>query len=277
MKKIKMFAVVLATVIGLAMIPDANAVTAKAEEPVTYSVKYFAESEEWRCKANEPFDSENDLGREMYYLYQDIKDGDIVVVYNDSGSNILLDLGDVHLSNLTMYTGCQWSMVKVGSVDNFYGTAGSSCSITGNVTNAYVYLNALSNFNNDVQNLTQYYDPYDGVDGPNIGCNGIVGQFTSRAYSEEKIFYTLYEAKGLLVLDGVLQEGCSYSYEPVAPSANASSTNASSANTTTAASSSSTSEYDDVPKTGQSSVYLWLLGTAVACFAGSWLLRKTSH
>ena len=177
-----------------------------------------------------------------------------------------------------MYVGCQWSMVKVGSVDNFYGTAGSSCSITGNITNAYVYLNALSNFNNNVQKLTQYYDPYDGVDGPNIGCNGIVGQFTSSAYSEEATFYTIYEVKGLLVLDGVLQEGCSYSYEPVASSTNTPSKNASSTNKTPAASSSSsTSEYDDVPKTGQSNVYLWLLGTAVACFAGSWLLRKTSH
>lgn len=278
MKKIKMFAAVLATVMGLTMIPDTNAVTAKAEGPTTYSVKCVngGDNLTWRFQANTSTYDDSGFGRELYYMLNALKDGDVVVVYNNEEKAPLLDLGDVHLGSLTI-TESKFTMVKVGSVDNFYATQGSSSSITGTITNASVYLNALANFNNDVQNLTQYYDHYDGVDGPDIGCGGKVTQFTTHAYSEKRSLYTLYEVTGLNVKDGVVQEGCSYSLEPVATSAKSPAANSSSSKSPAGSSSSNSSEYDDVPKTGQSNVYLWLLGAAAACFAVSGLLRKTSH
>ena len=279
MKKIKMFAAVLAAVLGLAMIPDANAVTAKAEEPVTYSVKCVNDGDSltWRFQANTSTYDDNGFGRELYYLLSTLKDGDVVVIYNNEEKAPLLDLGDIRLGSLTITEG-QFTMVKVGSADNFYANRGSNSSITGTITNASVYLTALANFNNDVQNLTQYFDPSVDENGPTIGCGGKVTQFTTRDYSNNNIVYTIYEVKGLNVRDGVVQEGCSYSSEPVAASGNSSATNSSSSNSSAASSSSSnSSEYDDVPKTGQNIIYLWLLGAAAACFVGSGLLRKASH
>lgn len=273
-----MFVAVLTAAMGLAILPEAHAVTAEAAEPVTYHVKYSADDGDWLYQSNTSIYDDDADSKEVQYLLGELKDGDVVVVYNDTVCDTPLNLGNVHLSNLTMYSNCQWSMVKVGSVDVFYANKGSNCSITGNITNAYVYLNVLCNFNNNVQNLTQYYDSYDGVDGPNIGCDGKVGQFTSRAYSDESIYYTYYEVTGLYVENGVLQDGCRYSLEPVATSTSSPAASSSSSNSSAASSSSSSgSEYDDVPKTGQNNIYLWLLGTAMACFVGSGLLRKASH
>lgn len=277
-----MFVATLTATIGLAMLPNAHAVTAEAAEPATYHVKYSADNEGWVYQFNTSvFDDEVESYDVYYLLTYQLKDGDVVIVYNDSGSNTPLNLGNVHLSNLTVNTDCKWSMVTVGSVDNFYANAGSNCSITGNITNAHVFLNALANFNNDVQNLTQYYyyDNNGGIKGPTIGCGGKVTHFTSRPHEGDGAVYHLYEVTSLSIIEGIVQYGTGYSYEPIAAPANSSATSSTPSPTPAAGSSSSNSsdEYDDVPRTGQNNVYLWLLGAAAACFVGSGLLRKTSH
>lgn len=273
MKKIKTFAAVLAAVLGLSMIPAANA---EAAEPVNYCVKYDTEKGDWLFQDNTSVYNDEINGREMYYMLNNLKDGDIVTVSNDAGDAPLLDLGGVRLGSLTITSG-QFTMVKVGSADNFYANRGSSSSITGTITNAYVYYNALTNFNSNVKILNVYYERNNESDAPTVGCNQTVEQLNLRSLNEPNWIYDSFynfAVNSLSIKNGVLltEEGY-YSRDPVALS-----TNATTANTKgTGSSSSSKSQYDDVPKTGQNNVYLWLLGTAAACFAGSGLLRKASH
>lgn len=275
MKKIKMFAAVLATVLGLSMIPAVNVVTAEAAEPATYYVKYNVEKGDWLFQDNTSTSAYNDdaAGREMYYLLNNMKDGDVVVVSNDTGGAPLLDLGDVHLGSLTITNG-QFTMVKVGSVDNFFANNGSYSSITGKITNAYVYLNTITNFNSEVKLLSLYYDRDNPDNAPTIGCDKKVEQVNFCSDSEDWTYDKIYDVTALSIENGVLltSEG-NYSREPVTTSTGTPAKNSSA----TGSSASNNSEYDDVPRTGQNNVYPWLLGAAAACFVGSGLLRKTSH
>lgn len=288
MKRIKMFVAVLTAAMGLAMVPDVHTVTAEAAEPVTYSVKYVKNGDtyEWLSQANSSAYDDSVSGRVMYYLLNDLKDGDMVVVYNNVENAPLLDLGDIHLGSLTIADD-QFTMVKVGSADNFYANQGSSSSITGTITNAFVYYNALCNFNSDVKILNVYYERDEENNAPNIGCSQKVEQVNFRSLSEpDWIYYSLYNfaADTLSIRNGILQTAeTNYSREPIAPSTNTTSTNTTSTNTTSTntpaagSSSSSNSEYDDVPRTGQNNIYLWLLAAAAACFVGSGLLKRASR
>lgn len=273
MKKIKMFAVLLVTVIGLTIIPDANTMTAEAAEPITYAVKYIVDGDkgQWLFQTATNYYDEDSIGAELHSLLYYLKDGDIVVVYNDVENAPLLDLGNVRLGNLTIVS-YQFSMVKVGSVDDFHANPGSRSSITASITNAHVYYNALCNFNNDVKILNVYYDEDDEDNAPTIGCAQKVDQLNFRSFKEpahiSESFYN-FETNSLHIVDGELQtDESKYSREPVATSTPSS---------TTGSTSSNSSEYDDVPRTGQNNVYLWLLGAAAACFICSGLLNKASR
>lgn len=275
MKKIKMFAAVSATVIGLAMIPNANALTAKADEPVTYYVTYNEEEGDWFSQASTTEYDEGDLGMPLDDLRHNLKNGDVVVVFNTSENASYLDMGNVHLSNLTIYNNSSWAMIKAGSIDSFFANDGSSSSITGTITNAYVYFNAVCSFHSNINVLSLYYDENDMDNAPNIGSSQKVGQVNfCSPYESDGIYYSIYNVTALSIENGeLLTEDYNYSREPVAASAGTTSTNTA----TTGSSSSNSSEYDEVPKTGQNNVYLWLLGIAAACFVGSGMLRKASH
>lgn len=275
MKKIKMLAVLLVTVIGLTMIPEANVMTAEAAKPLTYSVKYIKDGDngEWLFQADTNYYNEDAVGAELNALLYHLNEGDTVVVYNDVGDAPLLDLGSIHLSNLTI-VGHQFSMVKFGSVDDFHANPGSSSSITGAITNAHVYSDAFCNLNNDIKILNVYSDE---SNAPTIGCVQKVEQLNYRSIKEpNQILDSLYnfEAGSFYMLNGVLlTEEDKFSREPVATSTTSSKTSS----TTGSTSSNSRNEYDAVPKTGQNNAYLWLLGAAAACFISSGLLRKFSR
>lgn len=190
---IKAFVSMLAAVAMLVLLPDAGAMKASAAEPVTYAVKYVEGNQDWRYQVGSTFD-EGKYHREIYYLLQSLKEGDLVVVYNDSASVAKpLDLGQTHLNNLTVAGNKSIVIIHAGDVDNCYMLAGASGIINANVNNAYVYDNTLCNFNKDVKELTVYY----GGSKPatTLGCSGTVEHLRGTHMNNGGTYWNLYSFK----------------------------------------------------------------------------------
>ena len=215
MKKIKTFVTMVTAIALLFLIPGATSLTVSAAEPTTYAVKYLPSERAWRYQANTSTFNEDTFHRELYYLYQDLKDGDLVVVYYDSGDAPILNLGDVHLSNLTVVQSSSISVIYTGGIDDCYLLAGTACAVNGDVTNAHVYDSALCNFNGNVKNLNIYA----GNDmTSSIGCGGTVEHL--HATSSSRTYYNLFNFKAgtLSILNGTLQTAAEdYRTTPAAP------------------------------------------------------------
>lgn len=254
----------LVAVVMLTVLPQVNTLTANAEEPTTYSVKYVSAEQGWRYQYNTSEYDDGKHGDLIVTLRQNLKDGDLVVIYNDLGTSDTLDLGSVRLSNLT-YANTQWSIVRVGSVQDCYVLRGSAGTINCDVTNAYVYDPVVFNFNGNVEELI--VDSKDAVQS-NVGCEGTVGHL--RVHSSSPFEFYDFAAGALLFDGGVFKPQGSFA----TPEEHAANIATLSANKNTATSS---DEYDDVPKTGQSNLYLWLLFASVICFAGSRALKRSAE
>lgn len=252
MKKIKKLATLLLAA-AIALIPAmSNVMTANATEPVTYCVRYVAEIDEWRFQTG----SWEDGGyhRELYYLEQDIKDGDILLV---EGNAKHLDLNvNATLSNLTFKQAD--AAVTAKSVDNVYVIFGSYCATNGDVTNAYVYDSSVCNFNNNVTNL-EVISTVSGLTS-SVAVLGKVDHF--KGYDSEKVHYDLYNfAPNTFYMEtGTLKtDAANYSAAPQA------STNTAPAPSTSTGTTTSSGEYDDVPKTGEWNPTWMLLTAAAVC------------
>lgn len=275
MKRIQKIAAVLAAVAMLVLLPEASAFPAFAEEPVTYAVKYVSEETGWLYQPNTSTYDDSVNGHSIDNLLKVIKDGDLVVIYNDLGANKYLDLGNVKLSNLTYVEGAKWSMVFAGSVQDCYVLGGSTGTVNCDVENAYVYDTVVFNFNGNVKEMTVY--AADKVQS-SIGCEGTVGHLYGSCTTMNRTFFDLYDfaAGALFIQDGILTPKGSYkSAEEHAAELAAAPTAAPPAPENTPAPAPS-DEYDDVPKTGQSNLYLWLLFASVVCFVGSRALKRSS-
>lgn len=269
MKKIKVFAATLAVIAATALLPEINALTAHAEEPTTYYMTYDSDAGEWRYEISED-GNETGYTRELYYYYQNAKDGDIVVVKNTDESAPQLDLGTIRLSNVTILFDSAFTMIKAGSIDDFFALFRTGSSITAPIVNAHVSDPALVNFNSNVQNIIVTVT--ENEPDFTIGCAGTVGSL--QVNLSDNTGYTLYNfAAGTLeVRDGALktdEEHYSRTPSASAPAAPA---------TPAAPSSSGTSsdEYDAVPKTGDANPIMWLLCAAAVCMAASFGLKKAS-
>ncbi|MCM1304857.1 MAG: hypothetical protein NC305_11430 [Lachnospiraceae bacterium] len=272
MKRLNAFKKILALTVSalmLAVLPNANALTVSAEEPATYYVLY--KDDGWFYQPGSIWDDTRpDLTREVYYMNEMIKDGDIVIVGNGARNNALTI--NAHLSNLTIAnTSDIIAVVSVsGGIDNCYFLDNTRASVSGDVFNGYVYDTATANFNNNVANLYSYDDVRDG--GPTIAVHGTVTYFTSEdgwdgnpPYGNDFAANTFAMEKGNLTTDPIY-----YSRDGVSPAT---------ANTTAAtpqpAPSSSSNEYDKVPKTGETSPIIWLSLIAVSCSGASLLLKRS--
>lgn len=231
-----------------------STMTAKAEEnPVTYFLKYVDAEQDWRFQIGAWDDNYN--GRELYYLHEGIKDGDLIVI--DGTQDLLLNV-DVRLSNLTIVNGV--SVVSAKSIDDFYLLNNSTAAITGNITNAYIYNYGVANLNSNVTNLYLASEAtYDDPDATVV----VVGTVAYvKGYDAERAWYEYYDFKPNTFHShrgNVITASENFSTTPSAPAA----TPAPSAPSTSAG------ELDDVPKTGDFSVSpLWFLGIAVACMLG---------
>lgn len=279
MKRLRKFVSLLAAVAVCVLLPGVNALTASAEEegPVTYYVKFVEGNSEWRYQLGSAW-NDNAGHRELYYLLQDIRDGDLVVVEGNSALNLNLP---VRLSNLTINHAATVA-ISAKSIDDCYVLRDSAAAINGDVTNAYVYENARCTFNNNVGTL-QVLDS-SGLHAT-VTCAGtvdhLIGKDNLQTYYD---YYSFAEGK-LDIKDGPVKTDAAY-YSTTAP-AEASQTQATQNETSqaeavqeqapqadTTPAETSSNEYDDVPKTGESNLIFWLLGISALCFAGSCYLKK---
>lgn len=252
-----------------------------AEEPVTYCVKYVAENNEWRFQVGSAW-VDGGYHRELYYLKQDIKDGDLLVVEGNADT-LHLEL-DVRLSNLTFNHGN--GVVTAKGIDACYVLRDSQAAVNGDITNAYVYDNAVCTFNNNVDYL-EVTGSY-GVSA-NLSVGGTVAHV--KGILDERVFYDIYNVSAgkLYVENGALKTDAQYYSttpqentavaaagtpetveEPAAPAAETAAIGVPAASV-------SEDEYDDVPKTGESNLIFWLLGIASVSLVGSFCLRKSSR
>lgn len=273
MKKINFLAAVMA--VALVLLPlGINTIEASAEEPTTFAVQYVEEKGEWRFLSGDPSFDVDAYHRELYYMYQQMKDGDIVVVYNHTdGSVPELDLGDKRISNLTVVCTASFVVINCGQVDEFYTLANTAVSINSpGITKADVYDNTVCNFNCNVGTLNFYIT--DEIDS-SVGSSGTVGHLYGYSLTEDRVYYDFYDFKAdtLRIYDGGFQTPSDYySTTPTAATPTPAPATSSSSGSTT-----SGSDYDDVPKTGESSLAMWLLLAAAICAGGHYIIGKKAQ
>lgn len=188
-QKMRKFVTLLAVAAMLIGLPGLSPLRASAAGPVTYAVKYLPDKREWHYQSNTSTFDDKATHRELYYLRQELKAGDVVVVYNDSDSAASLDLGSVQLSNLTVARSKAVNVIYSGTIDNCYLLDGASCAINADITNANIYDNVICNFNKNVKELNLY--PLDKMTG-NINCLGTVDHLYVASRSTGRIYQSLY-------------------------------------------------------------------------------------
>lgn len=268
MKKLKKLIALFTAALFCILPLISQPLTAQASTPTTYYLRYIGS--EWRFLPNVTSWDENGFHRELYYMHQDIKDGDIIIIDGPEPLNLGVN---VSLSNLTILNSTL-AIVQAKSYDEVYVSNGSSAAINGNVNKSIVFDGCAVNFNNDIQDLRvegnssvnvlgnakniTVYDPADPV--AYIECNGTVEHV--KAINNSYTYYDLYSfAKGTLKIENGSMMTDAANYSKTAPAVA----------TTPAAPSQkpAAGELDDVPKTGNTAVSpVWFLGLAVVCLMG---------
>lgn len=278
MKKLKKL-IVLFTAALFCLLPIiSQPLTAQASTPTTYYLKYIEANNEWRFLKDVMVWDETAFHRELYYMHQDIKDGDIIII--DSNRTIDLTV-NVKLSNLTVLNSTL-AVVKANGYDEVHIANGSTAAINGDVKNGNVYTNGVVNFNNNVQDLyvegtsnvrvignitnLKVYDPIDPE--AKVECSGTVDYV--KAYDDDYVYYEYYNfAKGSLAIERGNMNTNPSKYSTTAPATTAK------PSAPAAGTGSSAGEYDDVPKTGDFSVSpLWFLAIAAICMLGYLKLER---
>jgi len=209
MKRLKTLVSLLAAAAMLLLMPNTDLPQVSAAEPVTYSLKYVEANNEWRYHVG-PWDDNNSGHRELYYLKESIKDGDVIVVEGgDQGLTLELP---VNLSSIT-FNHSHLAVITAKSVENVYVLRDSVAAINGDVKNAHVYDNAVVNFNNNVTNL---YITKEICGQQTIAVVGTVDYV--KTSDAEKIYNEMYnfQANSFRQEEGILKTDASkYSMVPV--------------------------------------------------------------
>lgn len=246
-----------------------NIVPAAAAEPTTYVVKYDSAKDEWYYQVGSSWDDTvPPPRREIYYMIQDMKDGDYVVVdsTDDRGTLVL----DFTLGNLTILPHST-ALITCKGVQEYYQLHDTAVSLTANVEKAFVYDNAVCNFNKNVNTLELIY-----AESPEMAV-GVVGschELWVHNSSATETKYALWNFTESLVFNEGIVKNAFGTYAINPPSAPAAPIVSNTPTAAPSAPSSSADEYDDVPKTGESAMFLWLFGLAALCFAGSYSFKK---
>ncbi len=272
MKRMKAI-VTLFAVVAMFLLPTAQ-MKAEAADPVTFSVKCLGN--EWRYQANTSKFDENYGHRELYYMYQEMKEGDIVVVYSESDSSPDLDLGTVKLSNITICTtDPKHVVIYAGGVEDIYVLGNTSISINCNVDRGHVYDNGICSFNGNVGSITLYKDHRGSM--ANIGCSGTVGHFRMCSMDSSYTYFQLYnfqEGKFELINGNITTPDWAFSWNDPNNGAAPAPTAAPQAPAQQPAQQPAAGAYDSVPKTGDANMMMVLFGAASACLAGSYGLKR---
>ena len=292
MKRLKTLVSLLAAAAMLLLMPNTDLPQVSAAEPVTYSLKYVEANNEWRYHVG-PWDDNNSGHRELYYLKESIKDGDVIVVEGgDQGLTLELP---VNLSSIT-FNHSHLAVITAKSVENVYVLRDSVAAINGDVKNAHVYDNAVVNFNNNVTNL---YITKEICGQQTIAVVGTVDYV--KTSDAEKIYNEMYnfQANSFRQEEGILKTDASkYSMvpvptAPVVPGDPAATLPVVPVDPTVTVPVVPTapvtpvapvvpvtpadSLYDDVPKTGEPLALpgLLVMGAGI-CFGGAYLLKRKS-
>ncbi len=247
-----------------------NTVQASAADPTTYYVKYDSSNKTWYYQVGSSWDNTAPPpNREVYYMLQEIKDGDYVVV-ESTGHYPTLEI-DCNLGNLTVMAGSN-ALITCKSVKECYILGNSQVSLTADVEHAWVYDNVAVNFNKNVNYLEHIFstDP-----SSSIAVVGSCYDFIVHNPNETRLHLWNF-TEDLVYNDGAIKTPYGgYSINPpsgtpapVTPSTPAA------PSTPTAPPASADSEYDDVPKTGDALTFVWLFAAAAACMASGYSLKK---
>lgn len=293
MKKLRTFVSLLAAAALLFLTSGVGKLQVSADGPVTYSLKYVEANEEWRFHIGS-WDDSNPGHRELYYLKQSIKDGDIIVI-EEGDHSLDLEL-PVRLSNIT-FNHCNTAVITAKSVDNVYVLRDSVGVVNGDVTNAFVYDDGVANFNNNVTNL---YIMKERCGEQSIAVLGTVDyvktgdaekvynefyNFQANSFRQEKGIlktdpskYSLVPAVTTPVLPVAPTDPALVPTTPVTPTVPVTPTDPTLVPPVTPVVPSAGGEYDDVPKTGDPVALpaLLLLGAGL-CFGGAYLVKKGSR
>lgn len=257
MKQIKKVMAVLTSLVLCAAFVLATPITARAAEPVKYWLKNV--SGEWRYQTGSWKDDGDH--RELYYMQQVIKDGDIIVVEGDTDLKLEVN---VKLQNLTIVK-CPAAVISTKGVDEVYVLNDSVLALTGDVAKAEVHDYGVANFNSNVKELRVMRES-ESLLAAKVGVLGTVEHLY--AASKAGLHYEGYNFEaGSLMIDGgnLKTDVAKYSKTPVASSA------------TPAAPSTGTAsgELDEVPKTADVRFNpLWLAAIGVVCLAGAYALKR---
>ena len=284
MKRLKKFVTLFTLAAVCFAIPGLGKITVKAAEPTTYVLNYSDSSSEWRYKEASSWSAEVQ-DRELYYLQQNIKDGDYIVIDNDVENNALALKVSVRLGNMTFKNTVGVPVVYANGYDSVYFLSGTSGAVNGDVSHAYVYGDAKANFNSNVDTLEMIGLTDDKSNNLHATINGVgtVNHLIAKDNRDQSVFYEAYSfaAGKLAIEDGSLKtEAKYYSTTAPAPAAAAEAAPAATEQPTQttapaqATQNSTSSEYDNVPKTGENSAMFWLLGAAVVCMAGGYTIRR---
>lgn len=280
MKRIKKFVTKLSTMLAaaaiLAVTPGANVMEVEAA-PNTYYLKYDTSKNDWRMQINE---WKNDYeGRELYYLNEGderVKDGDVVVILDnedsDAGStNIQIN---ARVGNLTVNRAHAIVTVN-GGIDECHVLGDSYTAITGNITNGYVYDDATCTFHSNVTNLRLVGTENFNTPETDVTVGGTVA-YASTANSGG-VLKEYYNFKaGTFHFDGnsgLMTDASNYSTNGSGPAASTAPA-PSNSGSSSSGSSSSSGDYDDVPKTGERNMVVWLFAAAAVCAMGSVMLKR---
>lgn len=233
--------------------------TVSAEEPARHSVKYVASLGEWRYQPTTTWDDSLN-GVELYYLKELIKDGDVLLVIG-TGSGLKLEL-DVTLGNMT-YLNCDTSVIVTAKgAKELFVLRDSTGIFNGDVDTAYVYENAICNLNNNVNQLI--VNAKDTAEA-NIGVLGTLNCVTVNFANNSSYSRYNFKPNTFRMANGTITtDPANFSTTPPAAAEPA----------PAPAPTTPDSEYDEVPKTGDSYMGFVLLAAAAIFFAGSYSLRN---
>ncbi len=244
-------------------------------EPTTYHVKYVNNDtiSDWRFQTGGW--KEDGYHRELYYLKENIKDGDKLVIEGTGEKTLNLEV-NVHLSEVTFFATSS-PVVTAKGIDTVYGLFNSIFAVNGDVGNAYLYEFCVCNFNNNVKYLEAIDSNEDKLNA-HVYVQGTVDH--AKAVGVTRTLFDLYSIqagcfrmeKGAILTKA---DQCSATPPAATPAPETPAAPATPSTPETPTTPSTGGEYDDVPKTADARFNpLWLVGCAVVCFAGGLALRK---
>lgn len=269
MKKLKKFLALTVATALCALLPNVNSLTAFAA-PNTYIIKYIDGESGWHFQPSNTWNDENEH-RELYYMQQAIKDGDTVIVKDGAPECLNLTLS-VRLGNLSL-TNASNAVITAKGYDECHIMQGTVASVNGAVSNAYVYGNGSCTFNSNVNTMHILGDT-DIV--ANVSCKGTVDHLIGKDNSNTYYDFYNFAADKLLIENGSVKTEEAYFSKtaPLTASAPVASATVQTPAAPTQAANTSANDYDDVPKTGESSAIYLLLGISLLCFTGKYALKK---